>query len=307
MKQILFLVLIFSTYLSFSQNRITDTTATCIAFWNKGEKKIYQISHNKEKYFKGDTKLNVEVKYEAHINIIDSLKDGYIIDWRFKNFKSSEEDKTVNGGMNEIMEGLTIKYKIDDVGAFAELLNWKEVRDYAFNSIDKMVKEKPSGLAFNNVLSQTRKMFETRENIEAVLIKEVQLFHTPYGVEYNITGVEAETELPNVSGGEPFPARITIKLDKINAKENYCKVSLNQIIDKGKAGPIILSFMKKMAGYDLNKINPNNKTLEEMEISDVNEFTYALDTGWITKLIYKRTLNVLDTKQIETYQFVVVK
>ncbi|MCY7292215.1 MAG: hypothetical protein LH615_08535, partial [Ferruginibacter sp.] len=82
---------------------------------------------------------------------------------------------------------------------------------------------------------------------------------------------------------------------------------LNQTIDKGKAGQIILDFMKKMAGYDLNKLNPNNKTLEEMEISDVNEFTYALDSGWITKLMYKRTLNVLDTKQVETYQFLAVK
>ncbi|MCY7292832.1 MAG: hypothetical protein LH615_11695, partial [Ferruginibacter sp.] len=99
-KSLIFITILFSNLLSFSQNRITDTSATCIAFWNKGEQKVFQISHNKQKYFKGNIKSNVEVKYEAHIKIIDSTTDGYMVEWRFKNFKPLAEDKT-NGGMNE--------------------------------------------------------------------------------------------------------------------------------------------------------------------------------------------------------------
>jgi hypothetical protein len=307
MKSFLFFIIIISSLSSFSQNRLTAKTATCIAFWNNGENKVFQITHTKEKYFKGSPKSKAEVKYEVHLKITDSTSEGFVIEWTYKNFKSAEVEDSLTGSMNEIMEGLTIKYKIDDVGAFSELLNWEEVRDYAFKSIDKIAKAKPNGITFNNALKQTKNMFQSRENIEAVLIKEIQLLHTPYGVEYNLKGDIIETELPNISGGKPFPAKITIKLNEINIKENYCKVSLIQIIDKGKAGAIIIDFIKKMTLADSQKNMMKNKRIEQMEISDVNEFTYSISSGWIVKLLYQRTADILDTKQIEKYQFVEIK
>ncbi len=303
MKTLLFLLLIFLNFSSFSQNRLTDKTATCIAFWNNKEQKVYKIVHSKERYSLGKLKSKSEVDYEAHVKIIDSTADGFIIEWKYKNFKASKVEDSITGSMNEIMEGLTIKYKTDDVGAFSELLNWEEVRDYAFNSIDKIAREKPIGMAFNNAFTQTKNMFKTKENIEAVLIKEIQLLHTAYGVEFNLKGDVVETELPNVSGGKPFPAKIIIKLNEINLKENYCKVSVNQTIDKGKAGPIILDFIKKMTLADSQKNIMKSKSIERMEISDINEITYAISNGWIVKLFYQRTADILNTKQIEEYKF----
>ena len=301
-KILSFLVLLNSYIISSAQNRITDTSATCIAFWKNGEQRVLQIIHGKEKYDSSRLKSKTAVTYEAHIKIIDSTTSGFTIEWVYKNFKSSDINEQSFDGVNAIMEGLKIMYKTDDVGSFSELVNWKEVRDFAFNTIEQAVNEKPENKTFTTALNQVKAMFQSKENIEAVLIREIQLYHTPYGTDYNVRGETIETELPNISGGSPFPAKITIKLNELNIKNDYCIVSLNQTIDKEKAGPIIIDLLKRLAGTSSKEAEINKKDIEGLEISDTNEFVYSIYSGWLSRVFYKRTANISDNKQIETYE-----
>jgi hypothetical protein len=301
LKPVILIVLLSLSTGLYAQNRLTDTSATCIAFWKNKQGKILQITHGKERYDSVGLKAKSEVAYEAHIKIIDSAAEGFTVEWVYKNFKSSDLSEQSSSGINGIMEGLKILYKTDDVGSFLELINWKEVSAFAFNAIDQMVKTNPENKNTTAALNQVKAMFQSKENIEAVLIKEVQLYHSPYGVEYSLNGMPVETQLPNVTGGAPFPATITIKLNEVNTQNDYCKVSLNQTIDKGKAGPIIAAMLKKLAGSANQNEQKMRKQIESMEISDVNEFTYAISSGWIKKVLYKRTTNVGDVKQVESY------
>ena len=300
--QLFFCFSVLTASISFSQNRFTDSSATCIAFWKNGETRMLQIKHGKEKYDSSVLTSKTVVTYEAHLKIIDSTTDGFTIEWIYKNFKSTNIDDKSIAGMNTIMEGLKILYKTDDVGSFSELLNWKEVRDFSFNTIEHTISSKSENKITNAALNQLKAMFQSKENIEAVLIREIQLYHTPYGTEYNIRGETIETELPNISGGAPFPAIITVKLNTLDLKNDFCNVSLNQIIDKGKAGPIIVDLLKRLGGSNGKEADVSNKDIEDMEISDSNEFTYSIKSGWLSKIIYKRTATIAAMKQIETYE-----
>lgn len=303
MKTILlfFCFSVFAASISFAQNRFTDSSATCIAFWKNGETRLLQIKHGKQKYSSSKLQSETVVIYEAHIKIIDSTTDGFTIEWVYKNFKSADSSEESLAGVNTIMEGLKILYKTDDAGSFSELLNWEEVRDFYFNLIEEATARKQDKTA-TAAINQIRGMFESKESIEAVLIREIQLYHTPYGTEYSLRGETIETELPNISGGVPFPAIITVKLDVLNLKNDFCKVSLNQIIDKGKAGPIIVDLLKRLAGSNSKEADVTNNDIENMEISDSNEFTYSIKSGWLSKIIYKRTATIAAMKQIETYE-----
>lgn len=292
--------------LIYAQNITTDTSATCVTYWKNKETKVYAIKHSKEKF--SDTKGSSasEATYEAHIKVTDSVASGFTIQWVYKNFKAGGiTDNTINS-LNAIMEGLTVVYKTDDLGMFSELINWKEVSNFALSNYEKAIAANKNS-EFTAALNQIRAIFQSKENIEALLIREVQLFHAPYGVEYGKKGTIAETELPNVTGGAPFPATIILKADEINTKKDYCTISLNQSINKGKAGPIMAAMLKKLAGAKQVNEEEIKQQIKGLEISDYNSFNYTLSSGWMNKVVYKRIANIGAAKQIETYEITVVK
>lgn len=285
----------------YAQNRTTDYSATCISFWKNKDTKIYTITHSKERTTTKGSNSGAAT-YEAHVKVTDSTADGFTLEWVYKNFKTTGlTDNTVNS-LNAIMEGLKVKYKTDDVGSFTTLINWQEVRDFAFSNYEKIYAGATKNSEFAAALNQVKAIFQSKENIEALLIREVQLLHSPYGVEYNKNGQITDTELPNVTGGQPFPATIALKLDELNTAKNYCTVSMNQVIDKGKAGPIMAAMLKKLAGSKPVSEEEIKKEIAGLEISDLNSFTYALSSGWIKKVIYKRIANIGPNKMVEVYE-----
>lgn len=284
-----------------AQNRTTDSSATCITFWKNKEVKIYTIKHSKERNT-ASVNSKGEATYEAHIKVADSTANGFTVEWVYKNFKTAgATDNTVNS-LNAIMEGMKVKYKTDDVGMFTELINWQEVRNFAMTNYEKIYATATQNSEFAAALNQVKAIFQSKENIEALLIREVQLFHSPYGVEYDKKGTATTTELPNVTGGQPFPATVTLKLEELNTAKNYCTVSINQTVDKGKAGPIMAAMLKKLAGSKPVNEEDIKKEIAGLEISDLNSFTYTLTTGWMKKVVYKRIANVGDNKMVEIYE-----
>ena len=224
--------------ISFSQNRFTDTSVTCIAFWKNKETRVYQIKHSKEKFDALNLKSSWEGNFEAHVKIIDSTASGFTIEWVYKNFKVTGTPEYVLNSLSAIMEGLKIIYKADEAGMFTELINWEEVRDFSISNYEKALAKNTQTKEFIGALSQIKSIFQSKENTEALLIKEIQLFHTPYGIEYTKNGNIIETELPNITGGSPFPATINMKLDKLDLQNDLTIVTLNQTIDKDKASAI---------------------------------------------------------------------
>ncbi len=286
-----------------SQNRITDTSATCIAYWKKGESRIYQIKHSKEKSESGKIKSVSEGNYEAHLKVIDSSASGFTIEWVYKNFKTSGAGQHALNSLMAIMEELKIVFKTDDAGSFSDLLNWEEVRDISFSNYEKATSAQAQNKEFVAALSQIKSIFTSKENIESALIQEVQILQSPYGVEYSSSGTVYETALANITGGSPFPATIKLKLDTLNAKADYCIVSLNQTIDKGKAGPILADMLKKLSSTPIQEAEIK-KEIADLEISDINQYNYSISSGWINNIRYIRTAKVGNFKQIETYLIV---
>jgi hypothetical protein len=301
MKTALLLICLSLSIISFSQNRITDTSATCISFWQNKETRVYQVKHSKEKFDALSRRSLSEGNYEAQIKIIDSTATGFTIEWIYKNFEISGAPENVLNSLFTIMEGLKIVYKTDDVGTFTELVNWEEVRDFALARYEKAVAKNSHTKEFIAALNQIKSIFQSKENIEAVLIKEIQLFHTPFGVEYTKTGSIIETDLPNITGGDPFPSTITIKLDELDQKKDLIRVSLNQTIDKEKAGPIIAEILKKISSSPIKDETELKRQIKDMEITDLSEYSYAISSGWITRVLYKRTSNIGAIKAVETY------
>lgn len=295
-------ILLLLSSVTHGQNRVTDTSATCIAFWKNGETKIYQLRHSKEKIESGISKSFTESVYEAHLKVVDSTEAGFTMEWVYKNFSSPLAGQLALNSLNAIMEGLKIKYKTDDVGMFTELLNWQEVRDFSISNYEKAIAGKSGDQEYVAALNQVKAIFSSKENIENLLIKEVQMFHAPYGVEYSYAGTVVDTELPNATGGAPFPATITLKLNEVNSPSDLCRVSVTQSIDKGKAGPIIAEVLRKLSSTPIQSEEELTRQTKSLEISDTNEYTYHLSSGWIKRIYYKRLAITGKLSQVELYE-----
>lgn len=302
-----FCSLVLLTGISFAQNRVTDNSATCIAFWNKNDSVVYKIIHTKTKSGSKGPGSSRESNYEAHIKVVDSVESGFTMEWTYHNFRATGATEQALNSLETIMAGLKFIYKTDDVGMFSELLNWQEVRDFAFANYEKAIAEKGQSGEFIAALKQVKSIFNSKENIEALLIKEVQLFHAPYGKEYNKKAEVFQTELPNVTGGAPFPANITMRLDELDIKNDFMKLSINQTIDKGKAGPIIAEMLKKLSGTEIKDEAEMKRQIKDMEISDINQYKVSLSSGWISNIVFKRTSNIGTMSQTETYQISRIK
>lgn len=299
MKTITTFLLTFLVSIACAQNAFTDSSATCVAFWKKGETRRYMITKTKEKFSGAERIKESEISFEVNLRVIDSTDKGYTLEWKQRNYQSAGINDASLGMINAVMKDLMLIYTTDELGTFKELVNWKEVRDFwldklrlSLNKNDQQVME---------MFNKMKAMLEKRENVEVAVIREVQLYHAPYGLEYSLGGEATETVLPNISGGSPIPAFITLRLDSLDVPGNLCRVSIAQSIDKQKGREVVIELMKKLMPASAADADFEG-SIQELLMDDVQEYKFYLSTGWINRICLVRTVRVADLRQEERYE-----
>ncbi len=286
---------------SFAQATEKDTTASCIANWKQGEEKVLVISRHKESYESGKRTSNFNFSYEAIVSVLDSSKEGYTIKWVFR---LPEEVRLANPGLAELMpvyDGMKMIFTCTPLGTFKELINWEEVRD-AYVAMMEVSIPKDLDDTVKASLDQAKTLFNSKEMVESALIKEIQIYHAPYGGEFSTKGITGKTSLPNPLGPEPMPATVMQKIIEINPDSGYFKATINQEIDKQGAITMMENLFKKMnISNDTTVIKANEMlaTLETFEIKDYCEYVIIQSTGWIVRMSHERTAVMSEMKQID--------
>lgn len=290
----LFIVALFSL-MSFAQNTVTDSTATVLGYWKKGDKISLAYKVRKQK-FKDDKITNDNMtSYTVHISVAEESPESYILEWKCSGIKFSGTDAAnpVLGKYASLAEGLVMRYKTDASGSFEELLNWEEVQKFAYASVDRIF----AGMnapEIKTAIENTKKMFSTKESIEQVTAREVQLYHSLYGGEYKLKDkVVGETQLPNFLDGAPFDAVIHIEMTALDQKANTCDISVSQQLDKEKVTKALSDWINKMS-------NGKQTKLPDVDVTDNSEYKVELSTGWIKSVKYKREVKTDDRKNIDT-------
>jgi hypothetical protein len=135
------------------------------------------------------------------------------------------------------------------------------------------------------------------------LLRDIALYHSAYGVEYSFTPQITETTLPNFIGGDPWPAQVSLKLSKLNAKEDLAQVQINQEIDQVKAAAIIKQYIAKLSAAQGKEL-PKDALPSTIMIKDNTEFDIVLSSGWIKRAYMKRVAKVSDIEKTGTYKIV---
>src|SRR5688572_9828202 len=181
------------------QNVVTDSTATVVTYWEKGDILKFSLLQKKEKYKDARLVSDGSSTSTIIITVIDATDKSYTLNWKCDQIKVNDAGAmdTFSLRLIQIIEGINFTYKASELGEFQELLNWEEVRDFVHQLIDKLGQQSKN-TDISSALIETKKIFDSKESIEQIILRDVQLLHTLYGGEYKLNEkISSETELPN--------------------------------------------------------------------------------------------------------------
>lgn len=267
---------------------LTDSTVTFVRNWKKGEKALFLMTRVKAKIEDGVRKVTDSLRSFVEISVLQTTGEQHIMQWKYIPEKTMpvSKDPAIN-----FLQHASIKYSILQTGEFIELVNWKELKDAMNSVINGFLKEKNSQDA--RLSAEIKKIFSSKENLETVLTKETQLYHTLYGGEFTLhQQIKTPTLLPNILGGDPFPSILTAELTGIDSINQTCSVLVTQEFDPEKVSEVLANWAKKFAK------TPDFK-VPAMAITDRIDIIADLKTGWMKQVTNLRTVVVEDVTATE--------
>src|SRR5690349_2140348 len=202
-----FLFCLFSFLTATAQNVVTDTSATVVAYWKKGDKKTFVLDKIIEKKSKEKHVVD-SAKFELTVTVMEESDKGYTLEWRYKLLALPKPPGMEIPGIESLCNNLRILYTTDENGTFQEVRNLDEMISMLGKSYDLLLKSSNYPKEYEPFMNELKKMVSTKESVENLMMKDVQLFHQLYGAEYNTRKQEEDVELMNVFGGDPYPAVI---------------------------------------------------------------------------------------------------
>jgi hypothetical protein len=281
----------------FGQISAKDSTVQVIGYWAKQETQSYNVSYEKFKIKSKDTISRELMKYEIDIKIIDSTKNSYTIEWLYKNYSIDTENELVRK-LTSIANDISVKIKTDEYGAFVEIVNWEEVRDYLEKVTEKLKVELKDVPNYKKIIANVMSIYSTKESIEANAIKDALQFYQFHGVKYNLgEELEGVLETSNNFGGKPFETDVRFSLDEINEIDGNSILRSNQIINSKQLTDATYKHLKTLGTFG-DKIPPRNEfpslTNETSTASRIHG-----ETGWIIYSIETKEITAEETTSIE--------
>ena len=248
MRQLFFIgftfLLIIRTY---GQINMNDSTVQVIGYWDKNEKQTYIVTNVRYKVKDSDTTSRESSKYAVDITIVDSTADFYTIDWFYHDYDIQADNELIKK-LSSIAKDMTVTIVTDGLGAFKEVKNWKDIRDYIYKGTKMLKKETRDIPNIDKVIKQTEDTYSTKESIEAAAIKEIGQFYSFHGGKYKLgEEVSASLKVANLYGGEPFDAEVTLWLDEINTEDNNSIIRMRQIVNSEQLTKTTFDYLTKIS------------------------------------------------------------
>ena len=195
MKQLLLLALtLLTSFTSFAQINLEDSTMQVIGYWDKNETQTYIITNEKYRVSGTDTTQRELVTYEVDVTIKDSTANSYTIEWLYRNIDPGTDNPFARK-LAGISDNMNVVIKTNEMGAFMEVVNWKDIRDEIRKATALLRTEFKHIPQMDVVVAKVDAMFSTKEAIQAQAIKDVQQFYTYHGGKYAL-GEEVNGNLP---------------------------------------------------------------------------------------------------------------
>lgn len=300
-KILLPLFIFFSTFISHAQ--IDTSSVSFVAYWSIGDSYDYKVTKTTQKWKNGELVTDTKQETLSNFTVIDSTEKTYSIKWSY--------DTNLEGNYNipknfieklSKYENTVVLYNTNELGAFLEVINWEEIRDVMTSMIDDVVlvlsengSEKNKKLI--NVMKPFKEIYQTKEGIEQLVVKDLQLFHMPMGLEFDTKEtINYEDEITNFLGGRPIKTDAKIYFTEVDNENSFCTFKHDMNLNPNDTQDILLQVFKRMK----LKNKATKKALKNavFEISDNNIYEYYYYPCVPHKIEASRTslINIFNSK-----------
>ena len=290
------IIFLFSTSI-FGQINIKDSTVQVVAYWSKLDKQSYNISYEKLKIKSNDTISREFMKYEVDVKVIDSTENSYTIEWFYKNFTIDTDNELVKK-LTSISNEMSVIIKTDELGAFVEVINWKDVKDYLTEVTKKLENELKDIPNYKKIIANVMNVYSTKESIEANAVKDAIQFYSFHGVKYKLgEELEGKFEVANNFGGKPFETDVTFSLDEINSEEGNSIIRMKQTVNSKQLTDETYNYLKKIGTFGDNI--PERKDFPSLTNETWTASRVHGETGWIIYSIETKEIKAEESTNIE--------
>jgi len=302
MKNI-FITILFLVCSSISFSQADSTSVSFVSYWSIGDSYDFKITKINQEWKNDEMVKDQTNSYVANFTVIDSTDTSYTIKWSYENqlqnFSQLPEELVKNFSKNQVTE---IIYKTSEVGDFVEVVNWKEISNQMNQMIDEVVdfvtkNDKSLRISVAQTMQTFRKIYSSKEGIEGFILKELQYFHFPMGLEFETTEPFVyEDELPNMLGGNPIKADGKMYFESVDFEEGFCifKQELNLNEADTKAMLKLVYTQMQMDKAEIDRIMESTKFI----INDINHFEYYFYPGIPHKIETSRE-TIFNLKEIQ--------
>lgn len=198
-----------------------DSMVKTIAYWDLGESYSYEIVVEDFKIIGQDTLERMTTSYNVDMLVLDSTETSYDVRWTYRDmsYEMDEEDSIMEGLMSKMMEltgGSVVEFRTNEVGAFMEVTNWEQIRDYYLAALDSMKAYFGNNPNVNELLENMMSIYLSKSSIETTSIKDIHQFLNFHGGEYRLREpVHGNMAYPSVVGQGKVDALATVELLEI--------------------------------------------------------------------------------------------
>lgn len=296
-KLLVFGIIILISSNLFSQISIKDSTVQVIGYWSKYDKQSYDVTYEKYKLKNKDTISRELMKYEVDVKIIDSTANSYSIEWFYKDYSIDTENELVRK-LTSIADDISVKIKTDEYGAFLEVINWEEVRDYLEKVTEKLKVELKDVPNYKEIIANVMSIYSTKESVEANAIKDALQFYKFHGVKYKLgEELTGKLETSNNYGEKPFETNVQYSLDEINETDGNSILRSTEIINSEELTNATYNYLKKSGTFG-DKFPARDKFPSLTNETNTASRIHG-ETGWIIYSIETKTITAEETTNIE--------
>lgn len=238
MKQ-LYLVFIPLLLANILQAQVDTNLVNFVAYWSAGSTFQFDVEKLTKQWVEGMLTKEDTVSYRVQFTVLEETDSSYLIEWTYEN--EFITDLPITKQYSDQIAALSqtrVLYSTTQLGEFLRVENWQEIADQSRKAIESVLdisaKESPNELAaIRESLQPVLQIYSTQAGVEQIVLKELQYFHFPFGVEYDVRDtIRYEELLPNMLGGDPIRGEVELYFESVNTKVSTCtliqEMTLNQ-------------------------------------------------------------------------------
>ena len=304
MKRILCFLMVLVALVSSAQIDIENSKVDITAYWSKGDKYKYEKELFDYTIQGTDTTYNGGVLDVFTLEVVDSMPDGYIVEYRSLSQEIYMSDPTMKNLLElaySAIREFPIRYKTDIHGSLLDVVNFEEYSnavaggiDIIFSELNSRLKEekidKASCDSLNIVITTALERVKKDR-----LSKHNLLSDNPFSLPFGFHGKSWKLnhgDISNIKASSPWntnemvDVECDIYIPELNPETSWVNVVMNQSYNRDQLKSSYAEALKNLFSSLGRQLDLNTVSLDVDVANHLSLYVHT-NTGWVDNVYYQ--------------------